>query len=88
MATDYAALERERTKRQFIQTLGAAFGVEQSFAETDAMPGNMPGRYEVYGQQYGYAAEGQPVSQAQGGASAVPLLLLVVAGLVLWKLAR
>lgn len=79
-------LERERTKRMFIQTLGAAFGVEQSFAETDAAPINYPGRYEVYGGA-GYAAEGQPLSQAQGGASIAPLLLLVAGGLILWKLA-
>ncbi len=86
MAPDYA-LERERTKRMFIQTLGAAFGVEQSFAETDALPVNYPGQYQVYGGQFGYAAEGQPISQAQGGAGMAPLLLLLVGGLILWKLA-
>ncbi len=82
-----AAYERERTKRMFIQTLGAAFGVDQSFAETDAAPVNYPGQYTVYGGA-GYALEGQPVSQAQNGASMLPLLLLVAGGLILWKFAR
>jgi len=81
------ALERERTKRMFIQTLGSVFGVEQSFAETDAVPVNYPGQYQVYGQQFGYAAEGQPMSQAQESQGFAPLILILVGGLILWKLA-
>ena len=81
------AYERERTKRMFIQTLGSAFGVEQSFAETDSNPTNWPGQYAVYGGTYGYALEGQPVSQAQAGQGVAPLLILAAVGLVLWKLA-
>lgn len=81
------AYERERTKRMFIQTIGSAFGVEQSFAETDANPVNYPGQYAVYGGA-GYALEGQPVSQAQNGASMLPLAVLLVGGLILWKLAK
>lgn len=84
---DPNALERERTKRMFIQTIGAAFGVEQSFAETDAAPVNYPGQYQVYGSTYGYGREGQPISQAQDSASIAPLLLLLVGGLILWKMA-
>ena len=80
-------LERERTKRMFIGTVGALFGVDQSLAQTDSNPVNYPGQYQVYGGA-GYALEGQPTSQAQDGASFAPLLLLVVGGLILWKLAR
>lgn len=80
------AQERERTKRMFIATLGSAFGVEQSFAEADGVPINRPGQYSVYGGTYGYATEGQAVSQAQGGGM-LPIVLLVVGGLILFKLA-
>lgn len=78
------ALEKERTKRMFIQTIGAALGVDQSYAEADNQAINWPGQYAVYGSTYGYAQEGQPVSQAQTE-SVVPLLLLVLGGFVLWK---
>lgn len=81
------AYERERTKRMFIGAIGSAFGVEQSFAETDGVPINRPGQYSVYGETYGYATEGQAVSQAQGGGS-VPWVLLLVGGLVLYKLVK
>lgn len=82
-----AAYERERTKRMFIATLGSAFGVEQSFAEADGVPINRPGQYAVYGQTYGYATEGQAASQAQGGGM-LPLVLLLVAGVVIYKLVK
>lgn len=81
------AYERERTKRLFINTVGSAFGVEQSFAETDALPINRPGQYSVYGNTYGYATEGQAVSQSQTGGM-LPLVLLLVAGVVIYKLVR
>lgn len=81
------ALERERTKRMFIQTLGSVFGVDQSYAETDAVPINQPGQYQVYGPTFGYAEEGQPASQAQESQGFAPLLLILVGGLILWKLA-
>lgn len=82
-----AAYERERTKRLFIATVGTAFGVEQSFAETDAEPINRPGQYAVYGDTYGYATEGQAASQAQG-TNLMPWVLLLVAGVVFYKLVR
>lgn len=82
-----AAYERERTKRMFIATLGSALGVEQSFAETDAVPINRPGQYSVYGGTYGYATEGQAQSQAQSS-GLMPWVLLLVGGLVIYKLAR
>jgi hypothetical protein len=81
------AYEKERTKRMFIGQVGALFGIDQSLASTDAAPVNYPGQYAVYGGA-GYALEGQPVSQAQNGASLLPVLLLVAGVLVLWKLAK
>lgn len=81
------AYEKERTKRMFIGSVGALFGIDQSLAQTDAAPVNYPGQYAVYGGA-GYALEGQPVSQAQNGASLLPVLLLVAGVLVLWKLAK
>lgn len=73
----------------FISTLGNWLGVDQSFAETDAVPINRPSQYAVYG-GYGYAVEGQPVSQGQAVAPGGPvtLLLLVLGGLLLWKVVK
>lgn len=85
-AATLAVLERERTKRQFITTLGAALGVEQSFAETDGLAVNYPGQYGVYGGA-GWAAEGQPQSQQQAQ-NLMPWLLLIAGGFVLWKFVK
>lgn len=85
-AATLAALERERTKRQFITTLGAYLGVDQSFAETDGLATNYPGQYGVYGPA-GWAAEGQAQSQAQAQ-NAMPWLLLIVGGFLVWKLVK
>ncbi|MCM3565929.1 hypothetical protein [Hydrogenophaga intermedia] len=81
------ALERERTKRMFIQQVGSYFGVDQSFAETDGLAVNTPGAYQVYGGA-GYAVEGQPASQAQVQ-TAIPGVVLLVVGLAVgWALLK
>lgn len=79
MNPDQLAIERERTKRMFIQSVGSYFGVDQSFAETDGLSINRPGQYQVYGGA-GYAVEGQAASQAQVQ-TAIPMVALVGLGL-------
>lgn len=79
-AAETIALERERTKRMFIQSVGSYFGVDQSFAGTDGLAVNSPGAYQVYGGA-GYAVEGQPASQAQVQ-TAIPMAVLVGLGLL------
>lgn len=79
------AMERERTKRMFIQSVGSIFGIEQSYAGQDGLAVNTPGAYQVYGGA-GYAVEGQPASQAQVQ-TAIPGVVLAVVGLaVAWAL--
>jgi hypothetical protein len=86
-AAELAALERERTKRMFIGSVGSLFGIDQSYAETDGLTINQPGQYQVYGGA-GYAVEGQPASQAQAQASVPGIVVLLVLVVGAWALLK
>ncbi|WP_288254045.1 hypothetical protein [uncultured Hydrogenophaga sp.] len=86
-AAELAAVERERTKRMFIGSVGALFGLDQSYAETDGLSVNQPGQYQVYGGA-GYAVEGQPASQAQAQAAVPGVVVLLVLVVGAWALLK
>lgn len=71
--------QEQRTARNFISTLSSAFGMEQSYADTDSYAVNQPRQYTVIGPN-GTQIEGASARLMGGGGIVLssPLVMLAL----------